>query len=60
LEDSNKLIPPKKGTQEYKKWSAVWYESPGPDRWKNRSRTYPGIASAMANQWGLLLKEKTI
>lgn len=30
----------------------VWKESPGPDRWKNRSRTYPGIAEAMASQWG--------
>lgn len=26
--------------------------SPGPDRWKNRSRTYAGIAMAMAEQWG--------
>ena len=26
--------------------------SPGPDRWKNRSRTYLGIAKAMAQQWG--------
>ena len=25
---------------------------PSPDRWKERSRTYPGIASAMASQWG--------
>ncbi len=25
---------------------------PGPDRWKERSRTYPGIAAAMAAQWG--------
>lgn len=25
---------------------------PGPDRWKERSRTYPGIAQAMAEQWG--------
>ena len=25
---------------------------PGPDRWKERSRTYPGIAKAMAQQWG--------
>jgi len=24
---------------------------PGPDRWKERSRTYYGIAEAMANQW---------
>lgn len=26
--------------------------APGPDRWKNRSRTYQGIADAMAEQWG--------
>jgi len=25
---------------------------PGPDRWKERSRTYLGIAAAMAAQWG--------
>lgn len=25
---------------------------PGPDRWKERSRTFPGIAAAMAEQWG--------
>ena len=25
---------------------------PGPNRWKDRSRTYPGIAHAMAMQWG--------
>lgn len=26
--------------------------SPSPDRWKERSRTYPGPAEAMAAQWG--------
>ena len=26
--------------------------SPGPDRWKERSRTYTGLANAMAQQWG--------
>lgn len=26
--------------------------APSPDRWKERSRTYPGIAAAMAAQWG--------
>ena len=31
----------------------VHYEPPGIDRWKNRSRTYAGIATAMAEQWGL-------
>ena len=28
------------------------YMSPGPERAKNRSKTYLGIAAAMANQWG--------
>ena len=30
----------------------VHREPPGPDRWKNRSRTLIGIANAMADQWG--------
>ena len=28
--------------------------APGPDRAKNRSRTFPGVAQAMARQWGSL------
>ena len=32
----------------------VHREPPGPERWKNRSRTYQGIADAMAEQWGSL------
>lgn len=27
---------------------------PSPDRWKERSKTYAGIAAAMAEQWGML------
>lgn len=30
----------------------VWKESPSPDRWKKRSRTFQGFADAMADQWG--------
>ena len=33
-------------------WNRIHREPPGPDRWKNRSRTYQGIAEAMAEQWG--------
>jgi len=29
----------------------VHMEPPGPERWKNRSRTFQGIADAMASQW---------
>lgn len=30
----------------------VHFAQPGPGRWKERSRTLPGIAEAMATQWG--------
>lgn len=30
----------------------VWKMSPGPERAKERSKTFPGIAKAMAEQWG--------
>ncbi|MCC2608375.1 hypothetical protein [Neorhizobium petrolearium] len=49
---TNRLTPPKSGTDEHKRWSRVHRATPGPDRWKIRSRTYPGIADAMAAQWG--------
>ena len=32
--------------------STIHHMPPGPDRWKNRSRTFQGIADAMASQWG--------
>lgn len=32
----------------------IWLLPPGPDRWKERSRTFHGIANAMAEQWGNL------
>lgn len=31
----------------------IHHQPPGPERAKNRSRTFPGIAAAMANQWGI-------
>ena len=30
----------------------VWRMGPSPERWKERSKTYTGIAQAMAEQWG--------
>jgi len=32
----------------------VWKMAPGPDRQRERSKTYAGIAAAMAEQWGAL------
>ena len=34
------------------RYPRVYHASPSPDRWKERSRTIPGIAMAMAEQWG--------
>ena len=31
---------------------------PGPDRWKERSRTFEGIAKAMAEQWGAYVEQR--
>ena len=30
----------------------IWKMPPSPDRWKERSKTFTGIANAMADQWG--------
>lgn len=35
----------------------VWRMAPGPERAKLRSRTFPGIARAMAEQWGNIESE---
>lgn len=35
----------------------IWKMSPGPERAKLRSKTYPGIAKAMAEQWSKYLIE---
>lgn len=36
----------------------VHYMPPSPTRWKERSRTYEGIAQAMAEQWGAYIEGK--
>lgn len=42
-----------KATNKVQPWGSIIHGmTPGPDRWKNRSRTYTGIAKAMAEQWG--------
>ncbi|ELG4657080.1 hypothetical protein [Vibrio fluvialis] len=51
LEPTNKLIPPKPGTDEHKQWSFIHRMSPGYERSKARSKTFQGVAQAMAEQW---------
>ena len=37
----------------------IWKMPPGENRWKERSRTFEGIAQAMAAQWGSLIEAQT-
>jgi len=55
LVPTNRLTPPKPGTDEHKRWSRVHRMTPGPDRARLRSETFPGMADACADQWGSLL-----
>ncbi|WP_207906149.1 hypothetical protein [Novosphingobium sp. ST904] len=59
LRDTNRLTPPRPGSVEHKAWSAVHRASGwgklAADRARARSETFPGIALAMASQWGSLL-----
>lgn len=52
LTATNRLTPPRSGTEEHKRWSQVHRASPSSNRRKTRSKTYPGIAAAAAHQWG--------
>lgn len=54
LQRTHFLSLPKPGTPDHKAWSAIHRASPGADRWKLRSRTFPGVANAFAEQWGNL------
>lgn len=48
LKNLPKLVPTKRVAG---RLARVHKEPPSEERWKNRSRTYPGIAEAMARQW---------
>jgi hypothetical protein len=52
LRPTDKLQEPVRGSDDWKRWSAVHRAPPGPDRWKIRSATFPGMAAAAAAQWG--------
>lgn len=47
------LLPEKKSEAQ-----RLHHLSPSPDRWKERSRTFQGIADAMAEQWGTTTTSK--
>ncbi len=59
LVPTNRLTPPKKADEpeRHKQWSMIHRASPGPNRGRDRSVTFPGIANAMASQWGDYIRE---
>lgn len=59
LTPTNRLTPPKRGAEpkRWAEWSRIHRASPGPDRWKLRSATFPGIAAAAAAKWSPLVEE---
>lgn len=60
LSPTERLTPPRPGTEAHKAWSMIHRASPGPDRARIRSRTFPGLAAACAAQWGApLIQEDT-
>ena len=62
LKNLNTLIPTSYVSPRYVNGKKRWANqtdsgqnklTPSDDRWKIRSKTYNGIANAMANQWGI-------
>lgn len=56
LKRTHHMTLPKKGTPEHRRWSVIHMASPGPNRKRDRSTTFPGIANAMVDNWGPLLQ----
>lgn len=52
LTPTKRLEVPARGTATWKRWNRVHRMPPGPNRAQERSRFFPGIAGAMAEQWG--------
>lgn len=50
-----KIVNPEVGCHE----AGTWFMKGGKDRQKNRSKTFPGIAKAMTEQWGGICSEVT-
>ncbi|WP_367928092.1 hypothetical protein [Aquamicrobium sp.] len=46
------LSEPERGSDEWKRWNRVHRMTPGPERSRLRSRSFPGMMAAAAEQWG--------
>jgi hypothetical protein len=52
LRETNRLPEPPKGSDEWKAWNRIWRMPERKDRGKDRSKFFPGMAGALADQWG--------
>ncbi len=52
LSETDRLQEPVKDSDEWKTWNRVWRMSPDDDRGSERSRFFPPMAGALADQWG--------
>lgn len=52
LVPTDRLAEPERGSDAWKAWNRVWRMPPGADRGKERARFFPGMAEALASQWG--------
>jgi len=60
LTPTNKLNPPKPGTEEHKAWSMIHRAPPSAERTNIRSKTFQGHADAFASQWGTYVCHNSI
>jgi hypothetical protein len=52
LVETNRLREPERGSDEWKRWNLIHRMPPGPERARLRARSFPGMCSAAAEQWG--------
>ena len=52
LQATDALEEPERGSPEWRRWNRVHRMSPGPERARLRSRSFPGMMAAAADQWG--------
>lgn len=51
LAETDRLPEPERGSDEWKSWNRIHRMSPGPERARLRSRSFPGMMDAAALQW---------
>lgn len=58
LIETERLPEPVKGSDEWKAWNRVHRMTPGPERARLRSRSFTGMMTAAADQWGEYARER--